>query len=264
MRSYTRHQLKEDKFAKAITEQVHWTVEHRNTMIIAAVVLVAVAAGSVFAWDYMRKRDDQASLAFGAAMRVYTTPLRTPGQPVPPDAKTFGSTKERAAAAHKEFQKVADDYSSTRNGKYALYLAGVTAMEAGDPKKSEELLNKVAGIGDKDLSSLAKFTLASLYVSQNKEADAVRMYKDVIQANAITVPKTTAQLELAAYYEAKNPAEAVKIYEEIQKSEETTRKANAPKETKDAKDKKAPTAEVKTPLEEMAATKIQQLKQAVR
>lgn len=261
MRSYTRHQLKEDRFAKAITDQVHWTVEHRNTMIIAAIVVVVVAVGGVIAWDQMRKRDDRASFAFGAAMRIYTAPLRIPDQPLPPDVKSFATAKERSEAAQKEFQKVADEYPSTRNGQYALYLAGITALEAGDSKKSEETLNKVASVRDKDISALAKFALASLYVSQNKEADAVKMYKDVIQANAATVPKTTAQLELASYYEAKNPAEAVKIYEEIQKSEETTRKANAPKEAKDAK---TPAPEVKTPLEEMVAAKIKQLKQVAK
>jgi predicted negative regulator of RcsB-dependent stress response len=262
VRSYTRQQLKEDKFAKAITDQMHWTAEHRNTMIIAVVVVVALLAGGYFAWEQMRKRDDEASMAFGKAMRVYTSPLATAGQAPPPGTTTFNSAKERSAAAQKEFQKVADEYPSTRNGKYALYLTGITAMEAGDTKKSEEILTKVAGEGDKDISSLAKFALASLYASQNKEADAVRMYKEVIQADAATVPKTTAQLELASYYETKNPTEAVKIYEEIQKSEEAARKANAPKETKDAKKPAAP--EAKTPIEEMAAAKIQQLKQAAR
>ena len=261
MRSYTRHQLKEDKFAKAITEQVHWTVEHRNTMIIAAVVLLVVVVGGYITWYKMRENDDQASAALGVAMRTYTAPLRTPEQPVPPDTKSFGSAKERSEAAHKEFQKIADEYSSTRNGKYALYLAGVTAMEAGDSKNSEETLKKVADTRDKDISALAKFALASLYVSQNKEADAVRMYTEVVQADANAVPKTTAQLELASYYEAaKKPAEAVKIYEEIQKREEANRKANAPKPAKDAK----PAPEVKTPLEQMAEAKIQQLKQAAR
>ncbi|HUS18652.1 MAG TPA: tetratricopeptide repeat protein [Terriglobales bacterium] len=262
MRSYTRHQLKEDKFAKAVSDQMHWTVEHRNTVIIAAIVLVAVLVGGYFAWDQMRKRDDQASVALGKAMRVYTAPLTVAGQAVAPGTTTFGSTKERSAAAQKEFQKVADEFPSTKNGKYALYLAGVSALDGGDSKKSEEILSKVAGDGDKDISTLAKFALASLYVSQNKDADAVKMYKDVIQADARTVPKTTAQLELAAYYETKNPAEAVKIYEDIQKTEEANRKANAPKESKDAK--KPATPEVKTPLEEMAAAKIQQLKQTAR
>ena len=261
MRSSTRHQLKEDRFARAITDQVHWTVEHRNTLIIAAIVIVAVAIGGFFAWEQMRKKDDQASMALGTAMRVYTAPLTTPGQAAAPGTKTFNSAKERSVAAQKEFQKVADEYSSTKNGKYALYLSAVAAMEAGETKQSEETLNKVAALNDKNLSSLAKFTLASLYVSQNKDADAVRMYKEVIQADAATVPKTTAQLELASYYESKNPAEAVKLYEEIQKNEETTRKANAPKPAKDAK---TPAPEVKTPLEEMAAAKIQQLKQAAR
>ncbi len=258
MKSYTRHKLKEDKFAQAISEQVDWTVEHRNTMIIGAIVLLVVAIGGVIAWDQMRKRDDRASEALGAAMRVYTAPISSPEQPVPPEIKSFASVRERSAAAQKEFQKVADEYSSTRNGKYGLYLAGVTAMEAGDTKKGEEILNKVAGIGDRNISSLAKFSLASVYLTQNKEADAIRMYKEVIAADADTVPKTTAQLELAGYYEIKNPAEAVKIYEEIQKSEESVRKANAPKVEKGT----TPPPEVKTPLEEMAAGKVLQLKQA--
>lgn len=260
MKSYTRHQLKEDRFAQAISDQVHWTVEHRNTMIIGAMVLLVVAIGGLVAWDQMGKRDDRASLAFGTAMRTYTAPLSSPDQPLPPDTKSFATMKERSAAAHKEFLKVAEEYSSTRNGKYALYLAGVTAMESGDGKKGEEILNQVAGMNDKNMSSLAKFSLASLYLSQNKDTDAIRMYKEVIAADAATVPKTTAQLELAGYYEAKNPAEAVKLYEEIQKNEESVRKANAPKVAKGM----TPPPEVKTPLEEMAAAKVQQLKQAVR
>ena len=258
MKSSTRHQLKEDRFAKTISDQVHWTVEHRNVMIIGAVVVLVVAIGSVIAWDQMRKRDDQASFALGTAMRTYTAPISSPEQPVPAGVQSFPSMRERSGAAHKEFQKVADEYASTRNGKYALYLSGVTAMESGDAKKGEEILNKVAGINDRNLSSLAKFSLASLYASQNKDADAVRMYKEVIAADAATVPKTSAQLELASYYEVKNPSEAMKIYEEIRKAEETTRKANAPKVAKGAT---APT-ETKTPLEEMATAKIAQMKQA--
>ena len=261
MRSYTRHQLKEDKFAQAITDQVHWTVEHRNILIIAAAILLVAVLGGYFAWEQMQRKDDQASMALGAALRTYNAPLRDAQQPLPPDMKSFGSAKERSQAAQKEFQKVADDFTSTRNGKYALYLSGVTSIEAGDAKTGEETLKKVADLGDKDLSVLGKFALASLYASQNKDADVVKMYRDVIQADANTVPKTTAQLELASYYESKNNlTEAVKIYEDIQKSEESTRKANAPKPAKDAK----PAPEVKTGLEEMAARKIEELKRAAR
>jgi predicted negative regulator of RcsB-dependent stress response len=261
LRSQTRHQLKEDKFAQAISDQVHWTVEHRNSLIIAALVLVAVLIGGGLYWTKMRETDDQASMALGKAMQTYNAPLQNPLQPVPPDVKSFNSAKERSQAAHKEFQKIADDFSSTRNGRYALYLAGVTAIESGDSAKGGDILKKVADSGDKELKSLAKFALASLYTSQSKDADAIQMYKDVIQADARSVPKTTAQLELASYYESKNnTAEAVKIYEELQKSEETARKANAPKAAKDAK--AAP--ETKTPLEEMAARKIEELKRTAR
>jgi predicted negative regulator of RcsB-dependent stress response len=263
LRSYTRQQLKEDKFAQAITSQVHWTVEHRNTLIIAGVVALALLAGGAYWWKQAKAKDEQASVALGSALRTYNAPLRSAGQPLPPDMKSFANAKERSEAAQKEFQKVADDYSSTRNGKYALYLSAITAMESGDSKKGEETLKKVADGSEKDLSALAKFALASLYASQNKDADAVKYYRDVIQADAHTVPKITAQLELASYYEGKNnPTEAVKIYEEIQKNEESARKAAAPKPSGDAKKPAAP--EQKTPLEEMAFRKIEELKRTAR
>lgn len=263
MRSTTRHQLKEDKFAQTITQQVDWTVEHRNTMLIGLVVVLALVIGGGLWWKSAKEKDEQASQALGAALRTYNAPLRNAGQPIPPDMTSFANAKERSEAAQKEFQKVADTYPSTRNGKYALYLAGVAAMEAGDSKKSEETLKKVAEGRDKDLTALSKFALASLYASQGKDSDAVQMYKDVVQADAHAVPKITAQLELASFYEGKNnPAEAVKIYEDIQKSEEAARKANAPKPDKDAKKPAAP--EQKTPLEEMAYRKIEELKRTAR
>lgn len=266
MPGYTRHQLKEDRIAKAISDQVHWTVDHRKIIIIVVIVVAIAAIAAVGGWTMMKNRDDQASKALGEAVRVYSTPLNTPGQQTPPEVKTFDTAKARSEAAHKEFAKVAADFPSTKNGKYAQYMAGVTAAETGDTKKAEELFNLVITARDSDLSSLARLSLASLYAAQKKDADAIKLYKEVIQADSNAMPKVAAQIELASYYEANNnTAEAIKIYEEIQKSEESDRKKAAPAAKTTSNDPKAVKApEVKTPIEAAAEAKIQQLKQIAK
>ncbi len=49
-------------------------------------------AGFVF----YKNRSDAASVAFGAAMAAYQSPIATPGQVVPPEVKTYSSVAERA------------------------------------------------------------------------------------------------------------------------------------------------------------------------
>ena len=51
MRAETRHSLKEDRFSKATLSAaettLHWTVEHRKTLIGGAVALVVVLAAAL-------------------------------------------------------------------------------------------------------------------------------------------------------------------------------------------------------------------------
>ena len=107
-----------------------------------------------------------------------------------------------------EFQVVADHYSYTRSGRLARYYVGLTAMESGDTSTAERELKNVADAGNKDLAPLGKFALAALYRSQKRDADAIQLYRQLIDQPSDSVPKTMAQLELASLYEEKQPAEA--------------------------------------------------------
>ena len=125
--------------------------------------------------------------------------------------------QERAIAAGKQFNQIASDYGSTKSGKFAKYFAGLAAIDAGNEKVGEEHLKYVAGIRDKDVSSLAKVALAALYRDTNREVDAVNIYKELIEHPTDTVPKVTSQLQLAELYAPKQAAEARKIYQEVAK-----------------------------------------------
>src|SRR3954469_4079270 len=93
--------------------------QNRRTIIIVAAIVVAALVIGLGAVAYMNAQDEKASVALGTAMRTYTAQLRAPDAPAIPDMKTFTSSKERGQAAVKEFSQVANDFSSTRNGKFA-------------------------------------------------------------------------------------------------------------------------------------------------
>ena len=215
MPGYTRHQLKEDRFADAAKGTVHWAVAHRGKMIAASVTVGVLLIAGLSGWLFLRHRDGQASIALGAAMRTYNTQLRSPESPAQPGVASFTSAKERAQAAQKEFLEIAATYSYTRSAEVARYMAGLVAVDLGDVASAERELQAIAGSHNRDLAPLAKMALASLYRSQKREADAVKLYKELIDQPTRTVPKSMAQLELAAMYEASQPAEAMRLYQQI-------------------------------------------------
>ncbi|MBI2682037.1 MAG: tetratricopeptide repeat protein [Acidobacteriales bacterium] len=264
MQSHTRHQLKQDRFTDATKEAMHWSVEHRNALMIAVIVLLAVVVGGLGYMQYAAAQNEKASLVLADAIRIVNAPIITADQPANPDVKSYATVAERAGAAHDAFLKVANDFPGTANGKYARYLAGVAAMEKGDNAEAEKLLKEVAGYG-KDNTALAKMGLAALYRDQNKLDDAARMYREVIALNAPIMPRTTAQLELAQMLEPKQPAEAIKVYEEVLKQEEDARKEQAAKSgtktTGDATSVLANAATTqKSPLEEAVTKKLAELR----
>jgi len=224
--AYTRQQLKQDKFAETAKETVSWAVEHQRTLVfvsIAAVVAVVVLAGG---WIYYSQRDQAASAEIGAALRIYGAPLRSPNAPKP-DYLSFTSEKERAESARKAFQQIEDKYPHTRAAEMARYFVGVTALEMGDTASAERVLGQVADSRATELAALGKLALASVYRAENKDAEAIKLYQELVAHPAVTVPKSTAQLELASLYQQKQPEEATKIYQQIQKDDPNSPAAQA-------------------------------------
>ena len=216
--AYTRQQLKQDKFAETVAEQVSWAVEHQKkivTVAIVAVIAVVVLAGG---WLYYSQRDQAASAEIGAALRLYSAPLRPANAPKQ-EYTSFTSAKERAEAARKAFQQVEDKYPHTRAAEFARYFVGVTAFDMGDNTGAEKILTQVAGSRNGNLAALGKFALASVYRAENKDGDAIKLYQELAAHSTSTVPRSTAQLELASLYQQKQPEEAARLYTQIQKDD---------------------------------------------
>ncbi len=219
---YTRQELKQDRFAETAADAMHWTAAHRSKLVsggIAVAIVLVVVFGGLWYYRYV---ETTAATELGHALMTYNAPVRMPGIPPDPQQVSFASVQERDVAASDEFNKVASSYGFTRSGKYAKYFAGLAAMDLGNYKVAEEHLKYTAGVRDSQISSLSKLALAAVYRDTKRDADAIKEYNDLINHPSDSVPKGTAQLQLADMYASNNPAEARKIYEQIAKDNPKT------------------------------------------
>jgi TolA-binding protein len=222
VRAETRHQLKQDAFSRvtigAAEKTADWTVEHRQTLIISVIAAVVLVAGVLGGWFYLNAQDQKASFDLSTAVRTMDTQLRPASQPEQPDFPTFTSAKERAEAAKKQFQGIVDKYPHTRTADMAKYFLGVTAVTLGDNASAERDFKEVMSAGNREVASLSKDALASLYGQMKRTKDAVALYQELMNKPTASVSKVTAQLQLAELYQNSNqPLDAKRIYEQVKK-----------------------------------------------
>jgi tetratricopeptide (TPR) repeat protein len=212
----TKKALKHDQFIDTTNQSIEWAKDNRHSVIVTSAILLATIIVVVVGMVIYNNRANQASIAFGAAMQAYQTPLATPGQPVPPGVKTYSSTAERAKAANELFMGVADKYGMTPDGKVSRYFGGLTYVEEGQNGPAESTLKQVASGWNSDLAALAKLSLAQLYRQTGRTPQAIDLYNELTAKPTNTVPPGLAQLQLAELYESQGkPEMAKKIYAQL-------------------------------------------------
>jgi tetratricopeptide (TPR) repeat protein len=212
----TRQALKHDQFVDTTKHGLEWATDNRRSVIVTSSILVGAILVVVLGVVLYNSRASQASVAFGAAMQAYQTPLAAPGQAVPPGVKTYPSVAERAKAANGLFMGVADKYGMTPDGRVSRYFGGLTYMEEGQNAPAESTLKQVASGWNGDLAALAKLSLAQLYRQTGRDPQAIDLYNELAAKPTNTVPPGLAQLQLAELYEAQNkPEMAKKIYAQL-------------------------------------------------
>ena len=211
MDQQTKAALKQnDAFVTTTSHGLAWAGENRRSVIVSSAVLLALILTVVIAGFVYNRRSEAASVAFGAAMQAYQTPVAAPGQAVPPGVKTFSSITDRAKVADNLFMVVADKYGMTPDGKNARYFAGLTLMESGQNASAESTLKQVASGWNRDLANLAKLSLAQLYRQTGRDPQAIDLYNELTAKPSNSVPAGTAQLQLAELYQAQNKPDAAK------------------------------------------------------
>jgi tetratricopeptide (TPR) repeat protein len=211
----TRHALKQDRFVNVTATGLDWLGENRSTVLrwsIAGVLVIAIAVASIVVYE---RRSEAADAQLGQALNIYETPLAQPNQPAEPGMTTFPTAKDRAKVAYPMFNHIASQFGMLRAGEMAQYFAGMTSLDLGSTTDAEADLTKAANSHDSNLAALAKVALANLYAQTGRTSQAVEEFRNVIAHPSTTVPKASAQLQLAQLYEATQPEEARRLYAEI-------------------------------------------------
>jgi len=223
VRSYTRHQLKQDSFRTSTTETISWAVENKSKLTAAVTAVLVVVAIILGGWAFINYRDQQARVELATAIQKYSAPVRPAGTPATPDTLSFASSEERAKVTNAEFTHIADKYRFTQSSAVARYFEGVTSHELGDNAGAEKTLQQVADGRYKDIAGLAKLALAAIYHDTNRDPQAIAIYKELAEHPSASVGKNTAQFLLASLYEETNqPAQARSLYEQMLKESPTS------------------------------------------
>jgi predicted negative regulator of RcsB-dependent stress response len=212
----TRQKLKKDTFVDTTKHGLEWAGENRSSVITTSLLLLAVillGVGSVALYNY---RSNAAAAQFSAGMQVYDAAIATPGEPAAPGTPTYATSLDRATAANKIFAAAAGKYGMTDPGRNDSYFAALTEIEMGQTATAEARLQKLDGGMDKDLASLAKAALASLYHQTGRDQQAIDLYNQLIAKPTDVETAGMAKLQLGALYESMNrPDQAKAIYAEL-------------------------------------------------
>ena len=207
----TRHDLKTDQFAQQVGHIVEEVEAHRSQVIRYGLVAVAVVAllGGVYWFVHSRKEARELELA--TVMRIWTSPIGAPGggDYSYPDPAAKDKAFDKAASA------LLANHSGSEQAGAAEYLLAIRAADQGKLDVAERNLKQAISDGGVEYGSLAKLSLADLYTTQGKTADAERLLKELLDKPSALVSKDQATIALAKVYMKSRPLEARKLLEPL-------------------------------------------------
>jgi tetratricopeptide (TPR) repeat protein len=219
----TRHELKEDRINTAFEQYQQFGKEHyREIALFLAVGLVVV--GLVFGLKLLIDRQEQlANAQLGAALESFRAYVGTPASgTLAPQTQTFPTAREKYNKALSQFSVITNVTGYPRllpqqkAVRIARYHVGLCQAELGEDAGAIKTLTAVKDDRDPEIASLARFALAEELVKTGKNADAVKLFQQLIDHPTSTVPKATAELALANAYRDTQPAQARQIYQRMQ------------------------------------------------
>ena len=220
MARITRKELKTDKFALEVEQTVDFFEEHRNEVLRYGGIAVVVVLLIVGFFIYRSRQSGAREQALGTAILTQEAPVAA--TPPPGAALSFPTQEEKDKAALKAFADVATRYSGSTEGLIAQNYLGSIAADQGRLADAEKQYKAVADSGNQDLASLAKLSLADIYLVQGKNKDSEALLRDLLAHPTTLVSKEQVSFKLARQIAKTNPAEARKLVDPLRTSSDST------------------------------------------
>jgi predicted negative regulator of RcsB-dependent stress response len=208
----TRSKLKTDQFAVEVEHSVEYVSEHRKQVfqIGAGALVLALIVGGI--WYYRDRQHSARQMELAAAMDIMQAPVAPSG---PPGQVFYTTDALKNADAVKAFKPIYDKYSGTDEAAVAASYLGAISMDEGNLADAEKYFQRVADCGDKDLASIGKLSLAQVYLSAGRSADAEKLLRVLYEKPTTLVSKEQAAISLARAISVTKPAEARKLLEPL-------------------------------------------------
>lgn len=212
MAKISRKSLKRDEIGEELAGSVSYLVEHRNKVIVAAVLAVVIGAGLAFYLGHRRTQKAEARKALQAAIELYHGRVDTEQRI---GIVTFTTTIERRNRTTEGFESVKRQFAGTAEADAAEYYLALLAMEEEKYQEAQPRLEAAAQSSDAETVALARLALAELYARTGKDAEAREQYQYVVDHPTTMVPKGRAQLALARHLSTREPERAKEILNEL-------------------------------------------------
>ena len=208
----TRKELKTDKFAVEVEHTVDFVTEHRRELIMYGSIVAAVALLSVAVYFFQRHQHAVREQALADAIQIQEAPV---GPPNPGAIIVFPTEDAKRAAATKAFGDIVSKYSRSAEAATARYYLGAAAADQGNMAEAEKRFQEAAGAGDRNYASLARFSLAQVYIAEGRTADAEKILRDLMSHPTLFISKEQATISLARAIAHTKPGEARKLLEPL-------------------------------------------------
>ncbi len=211
----TRKDLKTDKFAEEVVDVFEWTSLHKAEVVRYGAVLVALVLIVVGVVYYNRSQAAARQEALTKALRVDDATTGTNFQAA---NLHFETEADKTKAKVQAFTDLSAKYNGTQEGAIAdIYLASY-ATDQGRLDDAEKRYKRVVDDGPKAYAGLARISLAQVYSSEGKLAEAEKVLREAIANPTATVSKEQASLVLGELLTKSNPAEAHKLLDPLRTS----------------------------------------------
>jgi len=213
---YTRKDLKKDKFAEEVKHGYEFLTEHRGQAKLyggIAAIVIAIGAGSYFYIHYQAEvREEKLAEAIridGAAFGP------TPTQP---GTLHYATIEEKEQARAKAFGELVTKYRGSQEGAIAAFYLASDVADKGDMAGAEKRYKDILDSAPVEYASMARMSLAKIYETEGKTADAEKLLRYAMDHPTISVSKERATIQLALLIGKTNPDAARKLLEPLRTS----------------------------------------------
>ncbi|MDZ7636892.1 MAG: tetratricopeptide repeat protein [Bryobacterales bacterium] len=217
----TRKELKTDHFVEKVGAAVSEILGHKQEVqrygIIAAVVVVLIIAG--VSWYRYQAKERRAD--FDVLLRTMEAPVAPPGQSAGLSFATEADKDKAISAALEAFSK---EHAGTNEDALAHYFVASNAIEERAFDKALTEVELAIQHGNSDTAAIARFMKANILAAQGKDADAEKIYRELLNTSSGFVTQGEVTLALAKVIAKKSPDEAIKLLEPLRLAEGSTQR----------------------------------------